>query len=68
VHLHGSLYAAAQWRVPLSDGQRRHPEVADGPTYTCSSGMSRKMYLLQAWRLNGRQAWMGPRSRCRAPH
>jgi hypothetical protein len=42
--------------------------MTDGPTYTWGSGLSRKMYLLQARRLNARQAWMGPPSRCRAPH
>jgi hypothetical protein len=52
----------------VSDGQSKHLEMTDGPTYTWGSGLSRKMYLLQARRLNARQAWMGPPSRCRAPH
>ena len=52
----------------VSDGQRKHREMADDSIYTWGSGLSRKMYLLRARRLKGRQAWMGPPSWCRAPH
>jgi hypothetical protein len=52
----------------ISDGQQKHLKIADNPTYTRGSGMSRKMYLLQARRLNGRQVWIGPPSRRRIPH
>jgi hypothetical protein len=29
----------------LGDGQWRHSEIADDPVYTCSAGLSRKIYL-----------------------
>jgi hypothetical protein len=61
-----ALRHTAEYHV--SDGQKKHLEMAEGPTYTWGTGLSRKMYLLRARRLNGRQAWMGPPSRCRAPH